>query len=155
MPLFHKLFFPSVVWLSNGFLQGEKAASCADPADGNKTQWDKERVDLWNKETGRTESLSFKYSGNDTLTVWQPEEQVSHTLRGGRQLAGSQHPCRPCAHHPCHKPWRQQGLSWAETLLVVADHIAFALLYPPQGEKRVFPSPGLSVLGAWGHHPFP
>lgn len=150
MPLFHKLFLPSVVWLSNVFLQGEKAAPCADPADGKKTQWGKERGDSWRKGMGRHEDFSLKHSGNDALTVWQPEGQVCRTLGGGRQRAGSQHPCRPCAHHPSH----QRALSWAETLLMVADPIAFALRYPPQGEKTHLPFPRGPGVGSMGAAPF-
>lgn len=50
-------------------------------------------MDSWNQGLRRQEGFSLKYSGNDTHMVWQPEEQVCCVLGGGRQWAGSQHPC--------------------------------------------------------------
>lgn len=43
--------------------------------------------------------------------------------------------------------WRQRGISWAEVVLMAADYIVSALLYPPREEKTF---PRVLVLGACG-----
>lgn len=111
------------------------------------------------------EGFYFKYRGDDSLEVWQPEEQVCPTLGGGRQQTGSQHPRWSCAQHPSHEPdgcmvpparqWRQRGLSWAEVALMVAGYLVFALFYPPQGEKTCLPVPRGLGVGITGAAPFP
>lgn len=111
MPLFTSYFSP-VVWLSNRFLQGKKAAPHADPADGKQMQWARRGeihgIKGWEDKTAsllNTEVMTPLWCGN------MRSKCAAHWEEGGGRLGPSTHadpvpstPATSCEQGSCMAP---------------------------------------------------
>lgn len=163
MPLFHKLFFSPCCVAEQRFSPGrESSSTCRSCSERSRAR----RGEIHGIKGREDKRISFLNTVGMT-PLWRS------SLRSKCAACWEEgwDPAPMPTLHPAPQPpamsristwplqpwqWRQQGLSWAEVVLMIADYVVFALLYPPQGEKTCFfPSTGVLGLGARGQHPFP